>query len=74
MSQWGLFPNTIQDLILEFIDDDTWKDQNLSSVSTDWRLVIPRNQPRRQMGTIILRLQIHLFGQVDMDRGLTIET
>ena len=74
MWQWSDFPTAIRDIILEYIDDDTLREQNLSSVSTERREIIPGNQPRRQVGTIILRPQIRLFGQVDMDRGLTIAT
>ena len=74
MWQWGDFPTPIRDIILEFIDNDTWRDQNLSSDITDWWLIIPGTWLRRQVGTIMLGPQIRLFGEVDMDRGLTIAT
>ena len=74
MWQWSAFPTAIRNIILEYIDNDTWRQQNLSSVSTEWREIIPGNQPRRQVGTIYLRPQILHFGQVEMDRGLTIAT
>ena len=76
MSQWGLFPNTIQDLILEFIDDDTWRDQHLSSVSRDWQLIMldDHRQRRRQGGTIVLRSPTDNFSVLYRTRGLTIAT
>ena len=74
MWQWGFFPIPIRHIILEFIDDDTWRDQHLSSVSKDWQLIMPRDRPRHQVGTIVLRLPIYNFGELDMDRGLTIAT
>ena len=33
---------------------------------------MPGNHPRRQVGTIVLRSPIYNFGELDMDRGLTI--
>ena len=76
MAQWGLIPTTIQDFILEFVDDDTWRDQHLSSVSRDWQLIMPNNDRRRPGlgGTIYLTSPVYNLGRLNMARGLTIET
>ena len=74
MWHWRDIPTPIRHVILEFIDNETWRDQHLSSVSKDWQLIIPGSRPRRQVGTIVLRSPIRNFGELDMDRGLTIAT
>ena len=76
MWQWGLFPTTMQDIILEFIDNDTWRDQHISSVSRDSQLIIPDNYRQRPGlgGTIYLLSPVYNLGWLNMARGLTIET
>ena len=75
MWQWELFPNPIRNIIFEFIENDTWRDEHLSSVSRDWQLIdVPGNRPRRPGGTIVLGSPIYNFGQLNMDGGLTIAT
>ena len=53
MAQWVDFPTGVHNKIFQFIDDDTWKLNNLSSVSWSWR-VTDLGMPRRQLGTIVL--------------------
>ena len=73
MAQWRDLPTGIPDKILEYIDDDTWRVHNLSSVSRSWRLTIP-GMPRRQLGTIILTPRLGLYGRLEREHGTTIAT
>ena len=76
MAQWLNIPLTIRDIILELLDDDTWRDQHLSSVSSVWQFIMVNGsrQRRRQGGTIVLRSPTDNFSQIYRTRGLTMAT
>ena len=76
MAQWVNIPLTIRDIILEFLDDDIWRDQHLSSVSNGWQFIMVngRRQRRRQGGTIVLRSPTDNFSEIYRTRGLTMAT
>ena len=59
---------------MSFIDHDTLKDQDLSSVCKDWQLIFSGNQRRRQVGTIVLRSPTDNFSVLYNTHGLTIAT
>ena len=76
MAQWEHISPIIQDIILEFLDDDTWRDQHLSLVSRDWQHIMldGRCQRRREGGTIVLRSPTDNFSEIYRTHGLTIAT
>ena len=73
MAQWGDLPTGIPDKIFEFIDDDTWRLHNLSSVSWSWQ-VTDLGMPRRQLGTIVLTPRGGRYRVYERRWGLTIAT
>ena len=76
MAQWVNIPPVIQDNILAFLDDDTWRDKHLSSVSSDWQFIMVNDcrQRRRPGGTIVLRSPTDNFSELYRTRGLTMAT
>ena len=53
MAQWLDLPNGVKNKIYQFIDNDSWKLYNLSSVNRNWWMT-DLEVPRRQLGTIVL--------------------
>ena len=73
MAQWGDLPTGIPDKIFEFIDDDTWRLHNLSSVSWSWR-VTDLGMSRRQLDTIVLTPHLGQYRRLERTWGTTIAT
>ena len=76
MAQGLNIPLAIWDSILQWLDDDTWRDQHLSSVSSVWQFIMVNGsrQRRRQGGTIVLSSPTDNFSQMYRTRGLTMGT
>ena len=73
MAQCGELLTGVHNRNFQFIDDDTWMFNNLSSVSWSWR-VTDLGMPRRQLGTIVLTPRRGRYRYYEQRWGTTVAT